>query len=209
LNSAVIRVTQKHVPLLRKWMEMLDSEDYRAAQNLNWVNRPKHMLSDQDSLSALLGSTGFAHIPIQVLQRGRDIIQYFGFSGYTTLERLRNLFFGEPAFVHCQGWKPWEQRPSSPEFTGARAFLMELLMDLSPYCMIAQSYADRLAEPIPWLGARSRTARILQLVGCGVPALTGFPLAVMLDLARGVKRIRKSLSGRSSQLQSTDSGFKA
>jgi len=196
LNTGVIRVTLKHETLLRAWMELLDSDTYRTAQGLHWASRPKHMLSDQDALTALLGSVEFANIPLRVLQRGRDIIQYFGFSAYTTAERLRNLFFGTPLFLHCQGWKPWEARASSAEYWGAKAFLRQLLLDLAPYQLIAQRYADRLGQPVPWLEKRSRTACFLLLLGCGKPALTGLPLAVLLDLARGLKRLAGVLAGR-------------
>ena len=49
------------------------------------------MTGDQDVLTALLGSERYAGIPMNVLERGRDIVMNFGPAGYTVMERLRNL----------------------------------------------------------------------------------------------------------------------
>ncbi len=46
------------------------------------------MQGDQDVLTALLTSTEFADIPLKMLRRGKDIVQFDGVWGYTTTERL-------------------------------------------------------------------------------------------------------------------------
>src|SRR5262249_5971923 len=63
----------------------------------------------QDALTALLASQEYANVPLKILKRGKDIIQYFGSHGYTISERLSNVVFGAPTFIHSQGPKPWIQ----------------------------------------------------------------------------------------------------
>src|SRR5262249_26073640 len=110
LNTAVIRVTTEHYSLLQKWAELLGSEQYQRWQHVEWTETampPVHLVGDQDVLTALLASVEYSQVPVRMLNRGKAIIQYFTLKGYTTAERIRNLFTGVPAFVHSQGPKPW------------------------------------------------------------------------------------------------------
>ena len=88
LNTGVIRVTRRHYPLMMRWRELLELEEYRSAQSRDWRSRPLNMVGDQDVLTALLASEEFAQVPLHILLRGKDIVQYFGPYGYTLRERL-------------------------------------------------------------------------------------------------------------------------
>ena len=79
----------------------------KGANKMDWRQRPIHMQGDQDVLTALLTSTEFADIPLKMLRRGKDIVQFDGVWGYTTAERLRSLLGDGPTFIHCMGTKPW------------------------------------------------------------------------------------------------------
>lgn len=187
LNTGVMRVTRHHVELLGQWRDLLESPDYQAAQRASWRTRPRHMMGDQDVLTALLGSAPHAKQAMHVLRRGRDIIQYFGFSGYTVAERLGNLTRGLPPFIHCQGWKPWSGVLDGPWTGGVKARLMRLYIELSPYRHIALHYREKLGLRVGWLDGTSAPARLMRLIGFGHPALTGLPLAAAFDLMRSLR----------------------
>ena len=187
LNTGVMRVSTPHLDLLKRWKAMLEDDSYRSAQKDFWHQRPIHLMGDQDVLSALLGAPAFADVPIHVLRRGRDILQYFGFSAYTTRERIANLLHGAPAFIHCQGWKPWSALAAGPRTTDIKSRLQNLYIELSPYSYAAESYRAQLGEPLPWLQNLSATARLFRLLGLRNGALTGLPIAMLIDLIRAVK----------------------
>ncbi|MBM4202493.1 MAG: nucleotide-diphospho-sugar transferase [Gammaproteobacteria bacterium] len=187
LNTGVMRVASEHVPLLHRWKALLEDDRYRAAQKDYWHQRPIHLMGDQDVLSALLGAAPFAELPIHILRRGRDILQYFGFSAYTTHERIGNLRHGPPAFIHCQGWKPWTVLAPGRQATDIKTRLQHLYIELSPYFYAAEGYRAQLGEPLPWLDNLSPTARLFRLLGLHHAALTGLPIAMLIDLVRAVK----------------------
>src|SRR5262249_42411418 len=91
INSGVLRVTAKHIQLLQAWQKLLGHPVYIRAQALPWQKRPLHMISDQEVLTALLGAEDFSHIPFALLERGVDIAQCFGPSGFTPWERIKSL----------------------------------------------------------------------------------------------------------------------
>ncbi|WP_139556876.1 nucleotide-diphospho-sugar transferase [Methylotetracoccus oryzae] len=187
LNTGVMRVSTLHLDLLKRWKVLLEDERYRAAQKDFWHRRPIHLMGDQDVLSALLGAEPFAETPMYVLQRGRDILQYFGFSAYTTRERLANLRHGPPAFIHCQGWKPWTSLAPERRASDIKTRLQNLYIELSPYSFAAESYRNQLDAPLPWLEHLSPMARLFRLLGFHHAALTGLPIAMLIDLVRAVK----------------------
>src|SRR5258708_30228811 len=106
LNTGVIRGTKSHRALLSRWRELLESDQYTKVQHLNWRSRPSHMIGDQDVLTALLASQEYANVPLKILKRGKDIIQYFGSHGYTISERLSNVLIGGPTFIHSPRPQP-------------------------------------------------------------------------------------------------------
>lgn len=180
LNTGVLRVTKAHIPLLRRWKELLESELYRQAQAQPMTLRPKHMFSDQDVLTALLSSEQFHKVPLKVLRRGRHIIQFYEYMGFTVRERIRCLFMGMPTFVHQQGWKPWLS--GSERLSGLRGKLLSAYQDLSPYTMVALTLAPGIDWE--WLRARSRLSSVLRAISSGRPQLAGLPLAIFFDLER-------------------------
>jgi hypothetical protein len=184
-NTGVIRVTSEHVPLLKAWRDLLESEEYRAVQKRSWLERPTHMFSDQDVLTALLASRPFADLPVHYLTRGRDIIQYFGPYGYTLGERLRSLVWGLPPFLHSQVNKPWK---TSTRPRKLREYFDWLYLDLSPYTVSSWRYSHSLEADCTWMRPRSFVGGLLRCMGMNHPALVGLPLAMVADAIRWVKR---------------------
>ena len=191
LNSAVLRVTHAHTPLLERWKALLESPEYRAAQQLPWNVRPAHMLGDQDVLTGLLCSKEFSGIPVKILRRGADIIQYFGPYGFTLAERAVCMARGMPTFIHSQGAKPW-LKSNTVEPSGFRRKLEALYLDLSPYTLAAialSSSSDRT-----WTRPRSAASSTLRNLAFGSPPLAGLPLAAAFDTIRAMVAIRKYLA---------------
>jgi hypothetical protein len=194
LNSGVLRASMEHIGLLKRWKTLLESAQYRDAQALGWRNCPAHLLGDQDVLTALLCASEFAEIPVRVLRRGPDIIQYYGLACYTLRERLGNAFNGGPTFVHSQGFKPW--RPAEPESISAvRRMYRNLLSDSSAYLIEARQLRVQIDDELLWTRARNPVGRGLQLLGCGHRVTTGLPLALVGDAVRVMRwmssRIRR------------------
>ena len=189
LNSGVLRASREHIALLLKWREMLESPEYRSVQLLDWEQRPLHLAGDQDVLTALLCSEQYAHTDVHILQRGSDIIQYYGSSCYTVRERLGNLLNGGPTFVHSQGFKPWRDTDARGKSVIARHF-RQLLSDTSVYLLEAQRLRGATELDLPWTRASTAPGRALRLMGFKSKVLTGLPLAVVGDAVRMVRRSR-------------------
>lgn len=196
VNSGVVRVNRSHLPLLKRWMDLLADPDYRASQKRNWRERLRHHAGDQEVLEGVLGSAEFAHIPLVQLRCGEDIVQYFRATGYTTADRLRHIFARKPFFVHALGHKPWLP-PPPPEGNGMGDRFNRLYQSSSPYIVHASRYRAEL-ESTDWLKPRSIGVRILRWLSFGQPALVGFPLAILGDL------IWASRKSRSKQTQSAE-----
>jgi hypothetical protein len=193
LNSAVMRVTQSHTRLLERWKELLESPEYRGAQQRPVQQRPIHMVGDQDALIALLSSKEFHDIPVEVLHRGNGIIQYFGSTGFTLAERVACLTRGMPTFIHSQGGKPW-MAPTGEKVKGYRNRIQEVYDDLSPYMLAAEALS-----PVPtksWTRPRTKLGSFLRKLGLGYAPLVGLPLAIIFDLERNVKHLTKKMLNR-------------
>lgn len=184
VNTAVLRVTRHHIPLLQAWRTLLQSETYCSAQRLGPDQRPQHMFGDQDVLTALLTSREFADVDVAFFRRGPDIIQYFGLSGYTCAERLRQMVDGPPKFVHSQVFKPWVKFKAPRAIENMRDLVDTLYLDLSPYTLAARRYLQELAEPCPWMQPQSRAAAVLRAMGVWYAPLVGLPLAALADIVR-------------------------
>ena len=188
LNTGVIRVTQRHVRLLVRWKELLESPKYLDAQTQPMSARPRHMFSDQDVLTALLCSEEFHDVPVKILRRGHDIIQYYGEMGFTLAERIICMLKGMPTFLHQQGSKPWHADPDE-KLKGLRGRFVTAYLDLSPYTIVA---IDLNTGPIhAWMRPRSRLSSLLRAIGFRYPPLTGLPLAIVFDLERLVRLPRQ------------------
>ena len=186
LNSAVLRVTGKHIPLLRRWAFLLDLQVYRDEQTKVWDSRGVHMVGDQDVLTALLCSEEFFDVPIEIFYRGSGIIQYFGLYGFTLRERVRCLINGLPPFVHSQNTKAWNPSPR-PDARGLRAQLSAAYLDTSPYTVLAASLWP--LETASWTKPRTPLGAALRALGLRNPALTGFPVALVIDMIRLGQRL--------------------
>jgi hypothetical protein len=188
-NTGVMRVTPAHVGLLEAWRTLLDSPPYVAAQQRDWTTRPVHMVGDQDVLTALLGSRRFADTATRLLRRGSDVLYNFGPSGYTPMERIRNLSAPEPPFVHCTGPKPWDApRPVSP-LRDLRAYYTRVGLELSDYSRIARRYRDHLDVDDIAFDMTTLPARLCRkLAGSAVP-LQGLPLAAFHGLGRRLRKL--------------------
>ena len=171
INACVVRVTPRHIGLLQRWRELMDSPTYRAAQAADWRERPLHMMSDQDVIGALLGSIEFADCEVGLIRAGRDIAQCFQEDGYSLAQRLGNAIQRRvPALIHAQGPKPW-------------AILREPYLQLSPYAAMARAYVDDLHGATDWTEPSARSARLLDRIFRGDPNLRGLPF-VMKRLPR-------------------------
>jgi hypothetical protein len=191
LNSGVLRVTKSHYDFLKRWWELLQSDVYQDSQKKKWPQRPTHMLGDQDVLTALLTSKEFSEIPVHILRRGKDIVQFNGIYGYTVAERMKNLLGGRPTFIHSFAGKPWSERWSEPS-ANLREYIKRVYLDLSPYTLSAKQFRQELDCDTEWMKPHYRFSRILRLLGMGIPELVGLPIAVLMDFARIVTHLRKS-----------------
>lgn len=197
VNTGIVRVTKEHVKLLQAWQTMLNHPTYQYVQRLPYYERPLHMLTDQEVFTALLGSTEFLHVPVEMLERGVDIAQCFGPAGYTPTEQLRNLRRGLPAFIHSMGRKPWERAPSprdiwtfeEPLLRRLRKYYDYIHLELSPYTSIARQYREQLGEEATWMDIKSTPARALATLSAGHPALQEFPLALFDAGVRYARRL--------------------
>jgi hypothetical protein len=194
LNSGVMRATRSHIALLNEWRKWLDSETYKQSQQDS--KRPEHLYSDQDVLTAVLSSQQFSPIPLKILYRGQDIIQYFGPAGYSPRERLQNLISGLPPFIHSQGPnKPWRLKQAIPR-TDLINLFESLYLELSPYCYVAYRYRDKIPKTLEWnfLEYSSSLGNFFRILGLGNPALTGLPLSLAYSVLRVLKRLHKWLN---------------
>ncbi len=191
LNTAVMRVTQDHIPLLERWDTLLKSAEYKRAQAQPWNRRPPHMHGDQDVLTALLCCEEFADIPVKILLRGSDIIQYFGLYGFTLAERVNCIVRGMPLFIHSQGLKPW-LTSSAAKPDGLRRIVEAAYLDVSPYTLAASALAPSHTKS--WTQPHSALSSALRNLGFGYAPLVGLPIAAACDLARivsaTVRRVR-------------------
>jgi hypothetical protein len=194
LNTGVIRVTKSHVALLSRWRELLESDQYAKIQHLDWRSRPPHMIGDQDVMTALLASEEYANVPLKILERGKDIIQYFGSHGYTIPERLSNVLIRGPTFIHSQGPKPWIHSWQRGAPRGIRENWEMLYLDLSPYTLAARKYRDNLGGDTSWMRSHSIFSSVLRGLGLWYPPLVGLPFAAAADLFRLVGRFTTTSS---------------
>jgi hypothetical protein len=194
LNTAVLRVTQDHIPLLAKWKSLLELPIYKQVQQLPLAERPLHMVGDQDVLTALLSSEEFHTIPVRILYRGTGIIQYLWVLGFTVAERIGCIAKGMPPFIHSQGaHKPWLPRDGTVP-KNLRLRMCFAYEDMSPYIVIAEKLAPDLT--CHWPRPRSRFSFIFRKLGLEKPALVGLPLAILFDAERFCKAIVKRILDR-------------
>jgi hypothetical protein len=189
LNTGIIRATKAHLELLNCWREILESQQYRKAQEMNWQDRPLHMVGDQDVLTALLASDRFSSVPLRILRRGRDILQCMGLSGFTTFERVRNVVQGTPMFVHSQALKPWIAFSRDAPTCDFGAYIRLVYLDLSPYTLVARRYRKDVKGDTAWMHTHFVLSSVLRVLGFWYPPLVGLPIALMADCIQFWKRV--------------------
>jgi hypothetical protein len=192
LNTAVMRVTQDHTALVKRWKQVLETTEYKDAQRRPVQQRPIHMVGDQDVLTALLSSKEFHDIPVEVLRRGTGIIQYFGSTGFTTAERVSCIIRGMPTFVHAQGGKPWIALKREKQI-GLHNKLQEVYEDLSPYIVVAEALSF---SQVSRMRPRTKLGSLLKKTGFGYAPFVGLPLAIAFDIERNIRRLAKNLLNR-------------
>jgi hypothetical protein len=190
LNTGVIRVTKYHIHLLQRWQQLMKDELYLKAQTLPYHRKPFHMFGDQDVITALLSTPEFSGIPLKILRRGKDIIQYFGPAGYTLQERFLNFTQGLPPFIHSQGEKPWYRQKTPPRWANFREHLNYVRLEISPYNNVASQFKDEVGKDLDWLTPASQLGSFFAAIGFGNAALTGMPIALIHNLWRISKKVR-------------------
>lgn len=196
-SSGVIRATRQHRRLMERWWELLQSDAYRSAQRADWYERPVHMLGDQDVLTALLTSREFSAIPLRMLRRGWDIIQFDGVWGYSIPERIVNLLGHGPTFIHAGAAKPWLVNWNT---RGLREYIKMVYLDLCPYTMAALRYRSDLGGDISWTRPHYKASAIQRVLGLRRPPLTGLLMAAFAQVARLLRRLGITHSRRSSTI---------
>jgi hypothetical protein len=189
INTAVVSLTRHHVALLKRWQELLETPEYQRLQRAPVNERPVHAFGDQDVLTALLGSTEFASVPVRLFGTGKEIIHCGGVRTYTLGERLELLFGPAPTFLHSNGMKPWIMfHPHNREnVKGMYWQLRKWLVETSPYVTEARSYRDEVGLAMPWLDVTSRVGAASRLVGRGHHAWQGLPLAIVATTVAGAR----------------------
>jgi hypothetical protein len=172
INSAFVRVLPSHREVLTEWVRLMRTPEYQAAQKVPFHQRPTHMISDQDVLTALLGAVAFARIPLRVLRRGREII-HDPEGGYHPVDRIVNAWGRDPLLVHGQSGKPWRyQQPASLRGDWNRYYNF-LHVETSPYGHQARKYRDELGEDAGFLEVRSLYGKAAWALARGNPHLPG------------------------------------
>jgi hypothetical protein len=202
INTGVTIFAACHSTLLKEWAALLASDVYREAQRLPFDNRPSHLKSDQDVLTALLGSRAFAQIELDFLRSGFDILQNVAPSSYPVGARLRHSLFGWPYFIHAMRRKPWLFKETPTKLGQLSSYYDALHCEISPYVFAARKLARRYNISADWLERRTTVGLLLQATGLFLPSMAGWILAVIDSTARSLRRtitsVRLRLASNSS-----------
>ena len=189
LNTCILRITSHHVPLMQRWRELLESDRYRAQAALPLHQRVVGFISDQEVLTAILGSAEFAAVPLRVLRTGSEVVHSAGPLSFSLGDRWRWCLRGPPVALHATTGKPWNILRTGFA-RDRRARLTQLAQELAPYVAAARRYAPDLeAEERDWLEFRTPAGTLLKMIGLGQAPLVGLPLTV---LAQILKRFSKA-----------------
>lgn len=188
LSSCILRVTSRHMDLIREWRRLMESDDFTCHLEVPMPVRPIHAMGDQDVLNALLGAREWAVFPLRVLRLGDAVAHCGGAMTYSVRERLGHLFGAKPVFLHSLSSKPWQLLDPDWIFGGTNRRYRELMQEISPYLMTCRRYRDPLDDPCRWMDHRTGLGTVLRWMGLGNRALTGLPLALA---AEGVKWMRR------------------
>ncbi len=184
LNSCVIRVTQAHESLLRRWHQLLADPRYTSVAAQPMEAKPPHLWSDQDVLAALVGSAEFATVPLLMLRHGHEVLHTGGALGFTLGERVGGIFRPVPLVLHAIGGKPWVLLLPENRWPGRFAWFRRLLQETSPFVAHARRYRGQVGEPTVWLDHRTLMGTFLKLMGFGHWAVRGLPVTLAATMAR-------------------------
>ena len=166
VNSCVVSVTARHLPLLDRWKSLLRSDLYQIAD-------ARFIVGDQDILGGLLGGAEFTQVPITALRTGRDIAHDMLPGDFGLFQRLATLRRGEPRFVHAQGRKTWRYVPGSAQ---ARS----LHSQLSLHRQWAKAHvADLPPDQTAWVRNDGALARTMLRLFPRNPSLRGLPIGMI------------------------------
>ena len=191
VNTCVIRVTPAHLPLLRRWCELLAEPEYRRWQADPLPLRPAHRVSDQDALGALLGADEFAALEVARLRSGREIVHSGGLRLDTLRDRLARARSGAPLFLHAIAVKPWQLLGTTMGEANFNWWLLRLAQETSAYVAWSRRFRAEIALACGWLDHGTLTGRMLRLLGLGSDVLRGLPLVAAVSLATGLGLARR------------------
>jgi hypothetical protein len=175
-NACLVRATQAHRPLLKRWLELIRDPRYQHAQTLPFDARPLPVASDGWLLTALLECAEFADLPFAYLRLGRHIAQCAGSSGYRPADRVAALFRGLPPLIHCIGRKPWVSWNHRGRLY---SYLVDLATDVSPYVLASRRVARNLGLKPEWIQARTAAGAVLRGLTAYHPVLAGLPMSIL------------------------------
>lgn len=184
INSGVVIVHAHHRPLLERWRDLMEGEQYTTAQAMPFNDRPIHMKSDQDVLTALICSHSEDELPVMILKSGRHIIQYASPAAYNLGDRLSHILkSSDPSFIHAMRRKPWRQSNSK---AGLNNLVETVVCETSPYNAAAQTIRENSGLEMSWLHRRSILGRALNVFSVLHPKLVGLPLSVADSVLRRI-----------------------
>jgi hypothetical protein len=195
-NTAILRVTAEHLPLLEAWQQLLERPDYRAAQSGSWDDRPVHLAGDQDALTALLSSAGWEQTEVAAIRSGSDIVHCVSSGAFTPSERLL-LWTGRrtPVLVHAASKKPWQSIDHGGSFIGQSAARAHDV--LSPYTLAARTYAGDLEGEVQWPNCEpEHHSWMVQQLARKNAVLAELPWSVYDASRMQVHRVVAGLTGR-------------
>jgi hypothetical protein len=186
INSSVVRVGRQHEGFLRAWQQVLSTPSYLAEQAKPVDKRDRHILSDQDGLSAVLASQEFATIPVIRLRHATQILQHHGAGAYGLAQRWSNLTHGMPPLIHAMGSvKPWRMPERPGLFRSPRDYYERTYLELSPYVHFARQYRTLLDEESDWLNIRTVSGKLGSLTAFNRPELKG---SIQASIHRALSR---------------------
>ena len=189
-NSCVVRATKRHVPLLKRWVELLSRPDYVEAQKINpFSERPIHFRGDQDALNALLGSAECNDNQIRFLRLGSEIIHVGGSRNFSLSERMGCIVGRTPTIVHLGGSKPWIAFESKHGLRGMFWFYTRLALETSPYLSFARKHSTAIGGNTSWIDYSTKLGYVIRLLSFGQIGLEGWPITLLSSAAAKSKKI--------------------
>ena len=184
VNSCIVSVTPRHRDLLNDWKLLLRSELYR--------NPTRHplLVGDQDVLGGLLGSSGYADVPVSAVRTAGDIAHDMLPGDFGVMHRIATVWTGEPAFAHSQGRKTWRMPAGSLQ---SRHWLNQLAM----HRQWAKAFASELPKEMSqWLTCDTGFSKLMSRLFPSRPSLRGLPVGLVGSSLNCAYRVRNLFRNR-------------